>query len=395
MAIEALYRTIRSDARQLARRDSLAVIWAYSQFLQVNDFQMPQYIEVAQQLHDARPRQGVLAEWTLEHLAREIIRYSDEEARDGKTLRRWDTLAHLANTLRDLEGEIYRDLVGAPHIQLEMMRIMHRQFVWQQQRFNWTWIIRYYKLFNTPALTAHAEQATGLSNQIYLIGMCYLGHFFEQPRWVRRVQVEIPGLNDEHIERFLAFTALTRAALAEKLRAEHALDEGFAYRDSSLRAYPIVQLSHGGIDEIACPVPTLLFWRITTGLYYSLKEQPGFPTAFGESFQAYTGEVVHQRIANPVMRVLGETQYHVGRTGRIPSTGSCRRVTTRPCSSNARPCASPGRPNRACRISVQWLRISASSREPWSRFTRPSAITARAVIRTCPTSRRGGSIPSC
>jgi hypothetical protein len=48
MAIEALYRTIRSDARQLARRDSLAVIWAYSQFLQVNDFQMPQYIEVAQ-----------------------------------------------------------------------------------------------------------------------------------------------------------------------------------------------------------------------------------------------------------------------------------------------------------------------------------------------------------
>jgi hypothetical protein len=37
------------------------------------------------------------------------------------------------------------------------MRIMHRQFVWQQQRFNWTWIIRYYKLFNTPALTAHAE----------------------------------------------------------------------------------------------------------------------------------------------------------------------------------------------------------------------------------------------
>ena len=29
MAIEALYRTIRSAARQLALRDSLAVIWAY------------------------------------------------------------------------------------------------------------------------------------------------------------------------------------------------------------------------------------------------------------------------------------------------------------------------------------------------------------------------------
>lgn len=313
MAIEPLYRTIRSGARQLARRDSLAVIWAYCQFLQVNDFQMPQDIEVAQQFRDARPRQGILAEWTMEHLAREIIRYGDEVPRDGKTLRRWDTLAHLANTLRDLEGEIYRDLVGGPNIQLELMRIMHRQFVWQQQRFSWTWIIRYYKLFNTPALTAHAEQATGLSiDQIYLIGMCYLGHFFSEPRWVRRVQVEIPELNVEHIERFLAFTSLTCTALAEKLRAEHALDEGFAYRYSSLRAYPIVQFSHGGIDEIACPVPTLLFWRITTGLYYSLRAQPGFPTAFGVSFQAYAGEVLQQRIVNPAMQVLGETEYHVG-----------------------------------------------------------------------------------
>jgi hypothetical protein len=313
MAIEALYRTIRGDARQLARRDGLAVIWAYCQFLQVNDFQMPQDIEVAQQFRDARPRRGVLSEWTLEHIAREVIRYGDEEARDGRTLKRWDTLAHLANTLRDLEGEIYRDLVGGPNIQLELMRIMHRQFVWQQQRFNWTWIIRYYKLFNTPALAAHAEQATGLSiDQIYLIGMCYLGHFFGEPRWVRRIRVEIPGLNDEHIERFLAFTSLTRNALAEKLRAEHALDEGFAYRYSSLRAFPIVQFSHGGIDEIACPIPTLLFWRITTGLYYSLKEQAGFPTAFGDSFQAYAGEVLQRRIVNPAMQVLGEAEYHVG-----------------------------------------------------------------------------------
>jgi hypothetical protein len=313
MAIEALYRTIRSDARQLARRDSLAVIWAYSQYLQVNEFQMPRDIEVAQVLRDAHPRQSILAEWTLEEIAREVIRYSDEEARDGRTLRQWNTLAHIANTIRDLEGEIYRDLVGAPFIQHELMRIMRRQFVWQQQRFDWRWIIRYYKLFNTPALTAHAEQATGLSiDQIYLIGMCYIGHFFSEPRWLRRVSVEIPGLTEDHLERFLAFTSLTRAALAERLRVEHALDAGFSYRYSSLRAYPIVQFSHLGVDEIACPMPTLLFWRITTGLYYELREQAGFPTAFGASFEAYVGEVLGKRISNPDMVVLPEAEYHIG-----------------------------------------------------------------------------------
>jgi hypothetical protein len=79
VAIDALYRTIRSAARQLARRESLAVIWAYSQCLQVDDFQMPEDVEVAQQFRDARPRRLILAEWTLEHLAREVIRYGDEE----------------------------------------------------------------------------------------------------------------------------------------------------------------------------------------------------------------------------------------------------------------------------------------------------------------------------
>ena len=213
-----------------------------------------------------------------------------------------------------MKAKIYRDLVGGPNVQFELMRVMHRQFVWQQQRFDWTWIIRYYKLFNTPALTAHAEQATGLSiDQIYLIGMCYLGHFFGEPRWVRRVRVQIPGLNAERIERFLAFTSLTRTALAEKLRAEHALDEGFTYRYSSLRAFPIVQFSHGGVDELACPVPTLLFWRITTGLYYSLRAQHGFPTTFGESFQSYAGEVLQKRIVNAAIQVLGETEYYVGK----------------------------------------------------------------------------------
>ena len=318
MTIEELYRSIRSQTRKLARRDSLAVIWAYSQFLRVNDFRMPADIEVAQKFIDARPRQGLLAEWTIEQLTREIIRYGDETARDGKTLRSWQTLAVLANTLRDLEGAIYRDLVGGPNIQLEMMRIMHRQFVWQQQRFNWTWIIRYYKLFNTPELAAHAQAATGLTvEQIYLIGLCYLGHFFEMPRWTRRVAVEIPGLAEEHLERFLAFTCITRAALAEKLRVEHALDEGFGYRYSSLRAYPIIQFSHGGIDEIACPIPTLLFWRITTGLYYELRAQLGFPTAFGASFQAYVGEVLQQRVVNPAMHVLGELEYLAARNRKL------------------------------------------------------------------------------
>lgn len=314
MTIEEHYWTARTTVRELGCRDSLYVIWAYCQHLQVNGFSIPNDIQVDNVFLNADPPQTILAEWTFEMIAREVIRHADEEPRRGRTLRQWNTVAKIANALRDLEGEIYTQLVGGGRIHLELMRIAHRQFVWQQHRFNWKpVIIRYYKLFNAPDILAHTQQATGLSlEHIYLIGLCYLGSFLEHPRIARRPDIQIPGLTREHFDRFLTFTSLSRRQLASRLRAEHALDEGFFYRYSSLREFPLVQISHQGRDEIACPIPTLLFWRITTGLYYTLKDVPGFPTAFGASFQRYVGEVLHQRITNPQLAVLSENEYHVG-----------------------------------------------------------------------------------
>src|SRR6202035_936480 len=179
-------------------------------------------------------------------------------------------------------------------------------------RFGWRPVIRYYKLFNTPKIAALAQQATGLTvDEIYLIGMAYLGIFFGEPRASRQIDVQIPGLTQQHIDRFLAFTSLARNRLSSKLRDEHALDEGFAYRYSSLREFPLVQISYRGKDEIACPIPTLLFWRMTSGLYYSLRAVRGFPTAFGESFECYIGEVLRQRITNAGMSILEEEEYYV------------------------------------------------------------------------------------
>jgi hypothetical protein len=313
MPIENIYRNLRSNVRKLAHRDSFEVIWNYSQFLQINSFELPRDIEVSSQFLNAHPPQSILAEWTLEQITREVVRYAEEQPRDGRTLRRWKVLADIANGLRDLEGEIYSMLPGDNRIRLELMRIAHRQFVWQQQRFGWRWIIRYYRLFDTPEIIEHSEQATGLTiDQIYLIGMAYLGMFITHPRATKQLKVEIPGITQAHIDKFLAFTSRTRTALGNRLRDEHTLDEGFAYRYSSLREFPLIATSYRGKDEVACPIPTLLFWRITTGLYYSLRGQNGFPTAFGKSFQRYVGEVLHLRITNGTMTVLAEEEYHVG-----------------------------------------------------------------------------------
>lgn len=314
MTIEELYRKIKAQVRQLGLRQSLYVGWAYSQYLQIRDFELPRDIEVDSRFLNATPPQTMLAEWTIEQIVREAIRYADEEPKRGKSLIQWKTLADIANAMRDLEGEIYRTLVGGNHIHLELMRISHRQFVWQQYKFGWRLIIRFYKLFNTPEIVAHALEATGLTiDEIFLIGMCYIGIFTSHPRATKALNVEVPGLTQAHVDRFLAFASRTRNELSAKLRTEHTLDEGFAYRYSSLREFPLVAISYKGQEEIACPVPTLLFWRITTGLYYSLKDIRGFSSAFGHSFEQYVGEVLGLRITNPGMSVLQEEPYQVGR----------------------------------------------------------------------------------
>lgn len=308
-----LYGEVQRLARKLAYRDSFYVIWAYSQYLQTKDFHIPNDIEVATQFLAAVPPQALLAEWTLEQIAREVIQHSNETSEGGLSLRQWATLAQIANALRDLEGEIYAKLVGAKKIHLELMRISHRQFIWQQQSLSWRWIIRYYKLFNTTPIDALSQKAIGLSiDHIYLIGMSYLGIFLTGPFAMREIKVEIPGITEGHVDRFLQFTSLDLAELRNRLRADHALDENFAYRYSSLREFPLIRISQRGVAEIACPIPTLLFWRLTTGLYYALKDEKGYPTAFGQSFQNYVGEVLRERISNSAMQVLGEAEYQVG-----------------------------------------------------------------------------------
>lgn len=314
MSMDASYKKVRAVVRELGCRDSLYVIWAYAQCLQLDGFKIPEDIQVHPTFTDAQLRQAIISEFALEQVAREVIRYADIEPRRGRTLRNWDILAGIVNDLRALEGEIYADSRTGALIHLELMRMSHRQFVWQQFRFNRKPIVRYFKLFDKPEIDVHIHAATGLTlKEVYTIGICYIGHFFDAPRVTRVLDIQLPGLTQDHFERFLSFTSLKRQDLAARLRTEHVLDEGFAYRYSSLREFPLVGMSYQGRDELACPIPTLLFWRITTGLYYTVKDIPGFPTAFGASFESYVGEVLRARVTGPNRNVLPEQEYRVGK----------------------------------------------------------------------------------
>jgi hypothetical protein len=311
MDVFAKYKPLRNKISLLARDDALRVIWAYSQYLQIDDFKIPNDIEVIARLYSEPIPRRIVAEWELELLAKEIILNSSASNSKGRTLRQARVFSDILNTLRGLENEIYGAFGSPGSILVELIRIAHRQFIWQGNSPNAATTIRSFKIFNHPQIVEICLERFGLTvEEIFLCGMAFMGSFLSFPSIVTSYTSEIKKLPREKIAKFLTFTSRTLAELKVTLNAEQQYNANFAYAYNSLRAFPLVRmpfLNDG--DAFVCPLPTLLFWKITGGLYYDLIDDPRFSNPFGESFQSYVGEVLQRAITNSAMRVLPEEEY--------------------------------------------------------------------------------------
>jgi hypothetical protein len=312
MDVFAAYKPIRNKIAQLAADDSLGVLWAYCQFLQINGFQPPKEIEIASVYLNASPRQSYIAEWDIELLAKEVVINSGSVGSKGRTLRTWKTLAELVNGFKSLEQDIYRQFGNRGNVLIELIRVMHRQIIWQTNPPNARSIIRYYKIFNRSGIDAICSEKFGLTVwQIYVCGIACMGFYLDKPALVASFTSQIKGFPPDVIERFLTFVSLPLGDLRKVLKAEQQYDERFVYAYNSLRRYPLIRMNYQGQDAVVCPLMTLLYWKFTGGLYYELIDDPRFGNEFGEGFQAYVGSVIEK--ACPKFQCFAEQEYRVGK----------------------------------------------------------------------------------
>jgi hypothetical protein len=307
------YKPLRNKIAQLPVTDSLSVIWAYCQYLQINNFKFPNDIEVWRDfLRDKLP-QRFAAEWEFELLAKEVILNSGTVATKGRTLRQWKVVAEVINKIKDLENNIYGAFGSPENVLVEMIRIAHRQFIWQGNRPNAAAIIRYYKVFNRPGIDEICLRCIGLNVwQIFMCGVAVMGHFLDRPVLTLPVTSQIKALPQDMFEKFFSFTSRSLANLRHQLKSEQQYNANFAYAYSSLRAYPLVRIEEQERSALVCPLITLLFWRFTGGLYYELVNVPEFANEFGNGFQNYVGEVIERTCPDPMQRIC-EREYHVGK----------------------------------------------------------------------------------
>jgi len=308
------YKPLRNGIRKLGLADSLAVIRAYMSNLQFNQ-NIPSDCEVHPDYYSRSA--AWVAEFHLETICREVVLHAKEFGRTDDTLKDWKTLARTVNRLKNLE-----EMIAARHrspdlLMQELHRMAHRQFPWQAFRPNAVNITRYHMIYGHPPLAGIIKTATGLSpEELFLYGMALLGVFMGTFAQVCPPNIQIPGLSSEGLDRFLRHFSRNLPELKMLLQDEHQMNERFAYAYNSLRAFPLIGIKFQGKDHLVCPIPTLLFWRFTNGVYYEIFSQSGFENAFGEAFQWYVGQVVKNGTTKDKTQIYPECEYRVGKDSK-------------------------------------------------------------------------------
>lgn len=295
VSIFELYKPFRNRVHCLSRDDALYVLWAYVQKLQFREFSIPNDIQAAVDFSKRNSTRKWFNEWDIELLVKEIILHAGNLLSARETLRNWNNFASLLNSLKTFEDRVSELYSSTSNVMIELHRIAHRQFIWQSNSPNAVSLIRYLKIFNDDDIVDLCVQQTGLTvSDLYRCGVAFIGHYFSQPFIKLPINSSIPNLPSSSFALFLEFMCRNIKTLRKMLEQEQRYDSAFSYSYSSLRAYPLIDMSFRGIHCIVCPMPTLLFWRMTGGLYYNLVGKGGFSQALGKSFQRYVGDVLKQ-----------------------------------------------------------------------------------------------------
>lgn len=302
-----IYKKFRNKVADLSFEDSFAAAWAFSQFTQIRGFKFPRDVE----FHNSFTADGKHQPycWQLETLVREVVLNASEANRRGRSLRKWNDLANVVNELRAFEERLHQDSLTAHNSLLELFRIAHQQFQWQRRPTTRT-VGRYFRIFNTAQIDTVCRAQTNLSvSQLYAIGSGLWGLFTNKPFTKLPMESTIKGIDAQDISAFVNRFGKELYSLKRLIKQQHDVDETLPYDNRLLRANPLIVYRHGGVDYAVCPLPTLLYWRFTSGLYYDLKDDQDFHNAFGSSFQTYIGEVSSRALKNTSVRLLAEEKY--------------------------------------------------------------------------------------
>lgn len=287
--------------------DTLYVIWAFSNNLQYNK-PTPSDIELPPKYNDYNDpnyrRVFGFPEWELDIILLFTLLYSPRNTIALHSLKSFKNCASIINNIREIRNVVEKSYLGNDEVLSEFFRIAHRQFPWQQN-INASIAYKFFYIFSHPTLNDLIKSKTGLSTyELYITCLLFTSHFKNTFYKEIDLKYSIGKIPDEQIRKFINYFSITPCEFKERYENTIKYDNQFLYNFNPIRKHPIIAYN----NRLYCPIPTLLLWKITNGMYYDIVNEKGFDKAMGESFEAYCGLVL-RKVLDSRIKIIPEIPY--------------------------------------------------------------------------------------
>lgn len=182
--------------------------------------------------------------------------------------RQFSAIAHVSNTLSELENAMDGIALKRVNVLREMHRLSQRQFEWQRGFLSISQFYRAAYLYGGDLTGAHFAQTNGFSVQDLMLACFALRTLFRDTPVFRRGQsMKEIGISDDTLGAVLDLITMPHAkarARATQLRsgAGH-----ISYKRSVFREHPCI--AFGSMNErLHAPLPDLISLRATSGVFY-------------------------------------------------------------------------------------------------------------------------------
>ncbi|KUZ75251.1 hypothetical protein WI37_20050 [Burkholderia ubonensis] len=247
--------------------------------------------------------------WEIELVAREVIlngHLSTQNLASGNAFAPWKAVG----LLRELTTKISKEHVHSYDDALAAVApLIHQQMPWSDDTFSR--IARYGQIYRHEPLAEVVQSILGMSLSAWLkLGLTVFSYFSILSSVRRSIFSHVPGLDKQTVEQFFALTASSIEDLRPRMKPQQIYDRQWAYAFNPLRECPI-NFFRAEPEHIFVPVPQLLLWRVTDGLYYYLIEAGGhrFAKAFGDACEIYVGKVLKVALKGKEVEIHGERPY--------------------------------------------------------------------------------------
>ncbi|QOZ25917.1 hypothetical protein [Bradyrhizobium sp. CCBAU 51753] len=262
--------------------------------------------------------------WALETLVNELLITPKKAAPQHGPLRildctKFETVATCVNILRELEDAEDGMTLQRFSVLDVMHKIGHRQFEWQRGFFSYAQTYRALTVYGGKLATEHFKSTNELSlAEFFICGFAFYALYQEKPGLDAQVDLSEIGISSR--TRDAALTLLSAPLPEIRKHASsirQAIGRSTAYQQSILRKMPMVIVEGVVRRVVLAPLPTLIWQRMTAGLYYDLVGGgPRIWREIGDRFEAYCFELVRALLPNA--KPTGSFKYKLQKTFDSP-----------------------------------------------------------------------------